>query len=188
METWDAIRARRNVREFSEQPLEPEDLNRILEAGRLAPSSRNWQPWDLVVVTEPDRLRQLAEVWRGAWHVAGARAAIIIVARQVESERERTTLYFDLGQAVMSIMLAAADIGVGTGHASVHDQELAARLLELPNDRFAPPARPAPPRPHWRTLRCDAARRSMAFITNTMSGGVACNGISHVHGHAGPWR
>ncbi|HEY3429005.1 MAG TPA: nitroreductase family protein, partial [Acidimicrobiia bacterium] len=74
METWDAIRARRNVREFSEQPINPDDLDRILEAGRLTPSSRNWQPWDFVVVTDPDRLGELAGVWRGAWHVAGARA------------------------------------------------------------------------------------------------------------------
>lgn len=137
METWDAIRARKNVREFSNQPLEQEALDRILEAGRLSPSSRNWQPWDFVVVTDPDRLRQLAEVWRGAWHVAGARAAVAIVAPQVESERERATLQFDLGQAVMSMMVAAADLGIGSGHASVHDLELAARLLELPAHRFA---------------------------------------------------
>lgn len=52
METWDAIRARRNVREFSDQPISPDDLDRILEAGRLTPSSRNWQPWDFVAVTD----------------------------------------------------------------------------------------------------------------------------------------
>ncbi|HKX73775.1 MAG TPA: nitroreductase family protein [Acidimicrobiia bacterium] len=137
METWDAIRARRNVREFSDQPLAGDALDRILEAGRVTPSSRNWQPWNFVVVTDSGRLRQLAEVWRGAWHVAGAKAAVVIVAPQVESERERATLQFDLGQAVMSMMVAAADLGIGSGHASVHDLELAARLLDLPAGRFA---------------------------------------------------
>ena len=45
METWDAIRARRNVRQYTGQPITREDLERILEAGRRAPSSGNWQPW-----------------------------------------------------------------------------------------------------------------------------------------------
>ena len=54
METWDAISSRRNVREFTDEPLPAEALERILEAGWRAPSSRNWQPWDFVVVTDRD--------------------------------------------------------------------------------------------------------------------------------------
>jgi nitroreductase family protein len=45
METWDAIRARRNVRQYSGQPIAREDLERVCEAGRRAPSAGNWQPW-----------------------------------------------------------------------------------------------------------------------------------------------
>jgi nitroreductase len=52
METWDAIRSRRNVREFSDKTVSVEDLDRILEAGRRAPSSKNSQPWDFVLVTD----------------------------------------------------------------------------------------------------------------------------------------
>ena len=58
METWDAIKARRNVREFEDRPLPDEHLERVLEAGRRAPSSRNWQPWDFVVVTDREQLAQ----------------------------------------------------------------------------------------------------------------------------------
>jgi nitroreductase len=43
METWDAITSRRNVRSFADRPIPPADLDRILEAGRRAPSSQNWQ-------------------------------------------------------------------------------------------------------------------------------------------------
>jgi nitroreductase len=43
METWDAIESRRDVREFADRPVAHEDLDRILEAGRRAPSARNWQ-------------------------------------------------------------------------------------------------------------------------------------------------
>jgi nitroreductase len=135
METWDAIRARRNVRHFTGDQPSPDDLDRILEAGRRAPSSRNWQPWDFVLVTEPERLERLSEVWRGAWHVADAPAAIAFVFPQFETPREQDMAWFDLGHAVMSMMLTATDLGLGTGHASVAEQGLAREILELPADR-----------------------------------------------------
>ncbi|MGH3478752.1 MAG: nitroreductase family protein, partial [Nocardioidaceae bacterium] len=65
METWDAIRARRNVRSFENRAIPDQDLDRILEAGRRSASSANWQPWDFVVVTDRDQLTELATVWRG---------------------------------------------------------------------------------------------------------------------------
>lgn len=136
METWDAIRSRRNVREFSSQRIDGETLDRILEAGRRTPSSRNWQPWDFVVVTDPEQRSKLSQVWRGAWHVANAPAVVAIVAPVLESDREREILHFDLGQLVMAMMVAAADAGVGTGHAVVADQNLARSLLGLPEDRI----------------------------------------------------
>lgn len=134
MNTWDAIRARRNVREFTDQAIAPDDLDAVLEAARRTPSSRNWQPWDFVVVTEPDRLQRLSKVWQGAWHVAGAAAAIAIVAP--EDTEHRDWLYYDLGQATMSIMIAATGRGLGSGHAAVTDQALAREVLGLPDDRF----------------------------------------------------
>lgn len=135
METWDAIRARRNVREFSDEPVSPDDLDRVLEAARRTPSSRNRQPWDFVVVTDRDRLESLSGVWRGAWHVAGAAAAVALVAPE-PTEENRNWLHFDLGQATMSILLAATGLGLGTAHAAVHDQALARELLGFPTDRF----------------------------------------------------
>src|SRR5690349_5158037 len=70
MQTWDAIRARRNVRQYTDQPLARQDLERILEAGRRAPSSINWQPWDFVVITDRDQLVELAKVWEHGKHIA----------------------------------------------------------------------------------------------------------------------
>lgn len=136
METWDAIRSRRNVREFTDRVIGDDDLDRILEAGRRAPSSRNWQPWDFVVVTDRDRLVELSEVWRGAWHVANAGAAVAFVLPDLDTESERATARFDVGHAVMSMMLVATDLGMGTCHASVADQDLARKILGLPEDRF----------------------------------------------------
>jgi len=132
METWDAIRARRNVREFTEESLPDEALDRILEAGWRTPSSRNWQPWDFVVVTDRAELKELSKVWDFGGHIAGAAAAIGLVTDDFEEAREREIAAYDLGQASLQMMLAAADLGIGSGHSAVADQDLARRLLGLP--------------------------------------------------------
>jgi nitroreductase len=133
MQTWDAITARRNVRAFADRPIRPADLDRILEAGRRSPSSQNWQPWDFVLVTELAQLRELSRVFQGAYHVAQAAAAIAIVGPVADNPYHRAQ--FDLGQAAMSMELAAADLGIGSSHAGVADMALARRVLGLPEDR-----------------------------------------------------
>jgi nitroreductase len=138
METWDAIRARRNVRAFTDQQIPAEQLERIVEAGRRAPSASNWQPWDFVVVTDRETLGKLSTVWRGAGHVAGAAAAIVVVSPLPEDERRGELIQYDVGQATMAMMIAAADLGIGTGHSSVGDQELARSIIGVPDDRFVP--------------------------------------------------
>jgi nitroreductase len=136
VETWDAIRSRRNVRSYGQGAIAPQDLDRIVEAGRRAPSAGNQQAWDFVVCTDPEQLAQLARVGPAAGHVAGSAAAIALVAPSSDDAQLRDLIQFDLGQATMSVMLAAADLGIGSGHAGVHDQELARRLLGVPEDRF----------------------------------------------------
>ena len=136
METWDAVRARRNVRSYSGRPIAPEDLDRILEAGRRTPSAGNQQAWDFVVCTDSEQLAQLARVWRAARHVAGSAATIALVAPVPDDARARDLIQYDLGQATMGMMLAAADLGIGSAHSAVADQELARRLLGFPQDRF----------------------------------------------------
>ena len=136
METWDAIRSRRNVRSYTDQPIPPEDLDRVLEAGRRTPSAGNQQAWDFVVCTDREELAELARVWRGARHVAGSAATIALVAPVPDDDRGRELVQFDLGQVTMSLMLAATDRGIGSAHAAVADQELARRLLGFPEDRF----------------------------------------------------
>ena len=135
METWDAIRARRNVREYAERTVAPEDLNRILEAGRRSPSSMNEQPWDFVAVTERGRLVELARVWQYGAHLGGAAAAIAFVASVSDDPRQREVVQFDMGQAAMSVMLAAADLGIGSCHSAIGDERLARETLGLPADR-----------------------------------------------------
>lgn len=133
----EAIRSRRNVRRFDDREIPAPDLDRILEAGRLAPSAKNWQPWDFVVVTDREQLGRLSGVWQGGGHVADAAAAIALVLPVLDDPRKGLTARFDLGQAAGLIQIAAADQGIGCGHSSVGDQDLAREVLGLPADREA---------------------------------------------------
>lgn len=135
METWNAITSRRNVRDFSHESVPVDAVDQILEAARRAPSSQNAQWWDLVLVTDRDRLQRLSGVWRGAGHVARCQAAIAIVAPHGRDERERGWIQYDLGQMTMQLMIAAADLGIGTAHAAADDQDLAREILDFPEDR-----------------------------------------------------
>jgi nitroreductase len=137
MDAWDALWARRNVRDFTDQALGRADLEQIAEAGRRAPSSKNGQPWDLVIVTERARLVALSRVWRAAGPVAEAAAAIVIVAPVGDDPRGGTVLHFDLGQQASSMTVAATALGIGSGIVYVDDKGLAAEILALPDDRFA---------------------------------------------------
>jgi len=132
MQTWDAIRARRNVRAYTDQPIAPTDLDQILEAGRRSPSASNRQKWDFVVVTDRDRLAELGTVWQGARHIPGSQATIVLTVAEPEAERFRTIDLYDLGQATMAMMIAAADLGIGSGHSSVGEQDAARRILGVP--------------------------------------------------------
>jgi nitroreductase len=137
METWDAITSRRNVREFADRPIGTDDLDRILEAGRRAPSSRNWQPWDFVAVTERAQLTELAGVWRGGGHIAHSAATVVVLLPDLDDADRRARASFDVGQAAMQMMITAADLGIGSGHSAVGDQDAARAILGFPADRYA---------------------------------------------------
>ncbi len=133
METWDAIRSRRNVREYEDRPIDDEDLTLILEAARRTPSSKNEQRWHLVVVRDRRRLQRLSAIWRGARHIPGSAVTIALVGPDPDEARVRESIAYDMGQVTMSIMLAAADLGIGSGHSSAHDLEVGREVLELPD-------------------------------------------------------
>jgi nitroreductase len=135
VETWDAVRSRRNTRRYQDRPIEPADLDRIVEAGRRSPSSMNEQPWDFVVVTERATLDRMAALWQWGAHIAGAAAAVALLSPASRDPEARETFAFDLGQAAMSMMLVAADLGIGSCHSSVGEQADARAVLGFPDDR-----------------------------------------------------
>lgn len=136
METWETITSRRNVRAYTDDAIPGDDLDQILEAARRTPSSRNEQRWDFVVCTDRAQLAELSTVWRGAGHVAASAATIVLVVPVTEDERTTLMNQYDIGQATMAMMLAATDLGIGTGHAAVGDQPAARRILGVPDDHL----------------------------------------------------
>src|SRR5215469_133983 len=95
---------------------------------------KNWQPWHFVVVTGRDQLVELAKAWeRGGSHIAQTAATIALVASEPDNQRHRDWLLYDFGQATAFMMLAAADLGIGSGHSAVGDQHQAQQVLGFPH-------------------------------------------------------
>lgn len=68
--------------------------------------------------------------------MATAKVAIVLVLPEPESERYRTIDQYDLGQATMVMILAATDLGIGSGHSAIGDQEACRRILDTPADHL----------------------------------------------------
>jgi nitroreductase len=79
-------------------------------------------------------LQELSTVWQGARHIASAPAAIALIAPVPPDERRKLLDQYDLGQATMAMAIAATDLGIGTGHSAVGDQEKARAILGVPDD------------------------------------------------------
>ena len=131
METWQAINSVRVVREFTDRPIDAEHMDRILNAGRRAGSSKNDQAWAFIVIGDREHLAELANVGRYAGHLAGATTAVALVTPDPAS----ASVMWDLGRAAQNMVLAAWELGIGSVPATVYDHALAHRLLGLPPDR-----------------------------------------------------
>jgi nitroreductase len=126
------MRSLRVVRRFAEKPVPDEVLDDVLEVARWTGSSKNTQPWHLVVVRERETLRAIAKLGQFAGHVADANVAIALVM-------DSRSNAFDCGRLAERLMLAAWSHGVGSCIGSIwpDDNERAAKeLLGVPKDRW----------------------------------------------------
>ena len=150
MSVWDAVNSKRVIRQFSDRPIEPEDLVRILNAGRRAASSKNLQRWQFIVCRDRDHLEQLATVGPWAGHLAGAAVAVALVTPDPKAADSPLSVTFDLGMAAGNMMLVAWELGIGSVPATVYEHDRARELLGYPEDHhceyllsFGHPADPA---------------------------------------------
>ena len=132
MEVYECIRSRRTVRQYKPDPVPEAVIGKILRAGRWAPSSSNSQPWNFVVVTEPDTIARLAEIATQGPFIADAP---LIVAIVMAPDAPRPQL--DAGRALQQMELVAWDEGLGTCFVGVRveEQQVAVKeVLGIPAD------------------------------------------------------
>ncbi|MGA2926309.1 MAG: nitroreductase family protein [Solirubrobacteraceae bacterium] len=125
MDVMLAVASKREVRDYNSRAVPADVERRILEAGRVAGSSRNTQARRFIVVADPDRREQLADAVYAPGNVRGATLMVAIVAWG------RGPTAFDVGRAAQNMMLAAWEDGVGSCPNGIADPDQAARILAL---------------------------------------------------------
>ena len=126
MDTLDAIRTKRSVRRFTDQPVTEDIIRKIFNAGRHAQSSKNDQPWTFLLIQDRERLQAVSKCGTYAGHIAGASFAVVLV--------DHNNWSFDIGQAAAYMQLAAWDLGVSSCLAYFGLQDQLKELLGIPAD------------------------------------------------------
>lgn len=132
MDVLEAIRTKRAVRQYRDEPLPESVVRAILNAGRRAQSSRNTQPWEFVAIRERAQLDALGATGPYVGHIARSALTIAIVTPLPERD---LSILFDAGQAAACMQLAAWRHGVVSCLATVHALEQARDILGFPRDR-----------------------------------------------------
>jgi nitroreductase len=154
------LRSLRSVRRFSSRSVSGEVLLDILDVARWTGSSKNTQPWHLVVVRDVNTLATLATCGPFAGHLAGANAAIALV---MENGNQR----FDEGRLAQNVMLAAWAHGVGSCIASLYPEANNQRvrdLLSIPAERWVHTAISLGYPADERALRLSADRAGLTSV------------------------
>jgi len=135
MDFFKTIRMRFACRAFQDKPVEEEKLIKILDAGRMAPSACNLQPWHFVVIRDSKARQKVVEAYPREWF---AKAPVIIVACSDHSQswkrfdgKDHSDI--DAAIAIDHITLAAADLGLATCWVCAFDADKCSRALKLPN-------------------------------------------------------
>ena len=126
MDTLACIRTRREIREYLDKPIPEEDIQQILEAGRLAPSSKNSQPWHFVVIRNKDTLQKISNLTPTGAHIAKAPLAIAILMDCAKLPE------IDGSRATQNMVLAAWSLGIGSCWVTNFYEDGVKELLNAP--------------------------------------------------------
>ena len=141
------IKSRRSCRKYSNQPVEKEKLDRIIEAGRLAPSACNAQPWKFIIVDESSLLQDLAEASSAKllgmnWFVDQVPVQIIVVREKANitsriggTVKNKDYSLIDIGIASQNICLQAEAEGLGSCMIGWFDEERVKKILSIPKSK-----------------------------------------------------
>lgn len=129
MDAYTAIMTKRDTRDYDGRPIEEAHLQRILQAGRMAGSSKNEQPIRLIVIREAEQKRRLAACGDFTTHLPASPLVIVIV----RSEGSRP---FDAGRTGQNMMIAANALGIASCPVGIQHDDEAREVLRLPPDRI----------------------------------------------------
>lgn len=135
MDVFEAIRTRKSVRSYKDQPVEMDKINKVLEAARLAPSASNRQEWRFVVVTNPEVRKALCAAASNQVFVA---QAPVVLACCAETDGHvmacgQECYPVDVAIAVDHITLAAVALGLGTCWIGAFKEADAKKALGVPD-------------------------------------------------------
>jgi len=126
-EFLEIIYRRRSVRKYEKKPIPDDVLNAILEAGRLAPTARNLQPWHFIVVRNPEVRRKL--IFRD-WNSFIGEAPVVIVGC---GEADKKWAVVDVAIALENMVIAAEALGLGSCWIGAFEEEEVKRVLGIPD-------------------------------------------------------
>jgi nitroreductase len=135
MDFSDLIQKRYSVRAYKRDPVEDDKLREVLEAARLAPTAANRQAIQFIVVRTEGREAELGRIYKADWFV---QAPLVICACGIPAEnwvRSDGKNYNDVDVAIAMdhLILAAADLGLGTCWIGAFDPQAAREVLDLPD-------------------------------------------------------
>ncbi|GMQ92832.1 MAG: hypothetical protein BMS9Abin12_0309 [Acidimicrobiia bacterium] len=125
---YESILSLRAIRQFAQRSIESTDVDAVLEAARWTGSSKNLQNWSFILVDDPQQKERLCDAGDFMDPVRNAPAAICLV-------QEPEGYEFDTGRLAQNIMLAADALGLASCPVTLHRDEIAASVLELPAGR-----------------------------------------------------
>ncbi len=127
-------RRRFSARHFKNTPVEKEKLLQVLEAGRIAPSAANRQPWHFVVVQDEQMRRDIATAYHKPWILEAPVIIVVCGDHNISWRRPdgKDHLDIDIGIAVDHMTLAAAELGLGTCWVCMFNSMLCHEILKLP--------------------------------------------------------
>ncbi len=134
MDVMPEIASRRSVRSFTTQALEKDQVERILEAARLAPSAKNRQEWRFVVIQKKEARQKVMEAAFGQEYVGQAPAIIAVCTTNIDYRMPNGQLSYpiDLAFASCHIVLQAVHEGLGTCCITTFDEQEVRELLTVP--------------------------------------------------------
>jgi nitroreductase len=133
MEFTELIHSRESIRNYDpDRPLPKYVLERILDAGRLAPSACNYQPWKFLVISSPEMLEKVRGCYHRGWFSDAPYIIVILGLRSFSWNRSYdryNSVETDVAIAMTHIILAAENEGVGTCWIAAYDPELLKKAI-----------------------------------------------------------